>query len=240
MTKQEKETIMSARLDVPIGGVNGWGDAGSGDHGNGAMSPPEPLTSYAEVLAKLRVILGCYAAETVEERAQNVMLERHERQNKVIDLTREVAGLKAEAARDSTNATIETLRSILKCYPNDCIEGRATYVMQDRDDVRLELHELIERNEDAASDAARDARDSTNATIETLRMELEGVRAQLQWEQTSKAERQDRIDQLTAEVGSLRTYAASCDDSNSHGVETPDDHTVEYLRGFHAGATLGL
>jgi hypothetical protein len=202
MTKQEKETIMSARLDVPIGGVNGWGDAGSSDHGNGAMSPPDLLTPDAEVLARLRVILGCRPSDTVEGRARDVMGEHSERNDTIGELRGHIAGLVGRAVERGCK--------------------------------------IFALNEEIDTLKAEVSRDSTNATIETLRMELEGVRAQLQWEQTSKAERQDRIDQLTAEVGSLRTYAASCDDSNSHGVETPDDHTVEYLRGFHAGATLGL
>lgn len=192
MTNSEKETIMSLRLD----GHDGWAHVGSGDHGNGAMSPPEPLTPDAEVLARLRDILACYASETVEERAQSVMLERHERQNKVINLTCEVAELKAEAARDSTNATVETLR-----------------------------------------------------------MELEGVRAQLQWEQTSKTERQDKIDQLRdalvtlndyadgrdseasklrAEVESLRSMLSAAARDNICDVDD-DDLSRDYLIGFHDG-----
>ena len=146
MTNSEKETIMSLRLDMPIGGVNGWGDAGSDDHGNGAMSPPEPLTPDAEVLARLRVILGCHASETVEERAQNVTLEQRERQNKINALAQKVDTLKAEATH----------------------------------------HDTLSK---------------------TLHIKLEGVRTQLQWEQTSKAERQDKIDQLTANLEAMKAHS---------------------------------
>ena len=86
-------------------------------------------------------------------------------------------------------------------------------------------------------------------------MELEGVRAQLQWEQTSKTERQDKIDQLRdalvtlndyadgrdseasklrAEVESLRSMLSAAARDNICDVDD-DDLSRDYLIGFHDG-----
>ena len=230
MTKQEKETIMSARLDVPIGGVNGWGDAGSSDHGNGAMSPPEPLTPDAEVLARLRVILGCRPSDTVEGRARDVMGEHSERNDTIGELRGHIAGLvgravergckifalneeidtlKAEVSRDSTNATVETLR-----------------MKAAEDKARIAL--LV-----ADCNASDD--------------ELLGVRAQLQWEQTSKAERQDRIDQLTANlesmaahVDSLRSDDATAIRADLERVTKERDYITASFVGYREGVADAL